>query len=558
MNLQQPNANDATKSANRSKSVVPSSGLCSRCVDGCTGNCEVFKATFRSRELIYPGPFGEITAGGDKNYPVDYSHLNIQGYALGAKGLPDNVSGNSDTAIFPSVDTETEYGWDKKVKMRLPVFTGALGSTEIARKNWEHFAVGAAISGITLVCGENVCGIDPQLELDNNGKIVSAPDMDRRIDIYRRYHSGYGEILVQMNVEDTRLGVAEYVRRKHGLDTIELKWGQGAKCIGGEIKVNSLERALELQRRGYIVTPEPSHPINQAAFKDGSLKEFERHSRLGFIDEEGFYAEVQRLRDLGFKRITLKTGAYGLRELAMAIKWGAKARIDLLTIDGAGGGTGMSPWRMMEEWGMPSLYLHAAAYDFCNRLAYKGERVPDIAFAGGFSSEDGIFKALALGAPFTRAVCMGRALMIPGMVGKNIDSWIRENKLPNTISQYGSTAEEIFVCYEEVKDIVGSEEIKNIPLGAIGIYSYCEKLRVGLQQIMAGARCFNLSAISRKDLMSLTEECAKVTGIPYLMDAYRDEAIDILEGRHNGHGELESLGSLSRYTGTSRRFRTYE
>jgi len=36
-----------------------------------------------------------------------------------------------------------------------------LGSTEIARKNWEHFAVGAALSGVTIVCGENVCGIDP-------------------------------------------------------------------------------------------------------------------------------------------------------------------------------------------------------------------------------------------------------------------------------------------------------------------------------------------------------------------------------------------------------------
>jgi glutamate synthase domain-containing protein 2 len=154
MNLQRPNANDATRSVNRSKSIVPSSGLCSRCVDGCTGNCEVFKATFRSRELIYPGPFGDITAGGDKDYPVDYSHLNIQGYALGANGMPDNVTGDSDSAIFPSVNTETEYGWDKKVKMRIPVFTGALGSTEIARKNWEHFAVGAALSGITLVCGE--------------------------------------------------------------------------------------------------------------------------------------------------------------------------------------------------------------------------------------------------------------------------------------------------------------------------------------------------------------------------------------------------------------------
>ncbi|MFC2047744.1 glutamate synthase-related protein, partial [Chloroflexota bacterium] len=519
----------ATRTTNRSKNVVPMSGICTRCIDGCTGNCEIFKATFHGRELIYPGPYGEITAGGDKDYPIDYSHLNIQGYALGAEGLPAGIIGNPDTATFPGVNTETEYGWDIKVKMKIPIFTGALGSTEIARKHWDHFAVGAAISGITLVCGENVCGIDPQLELDANGKITSAPDMDRRIEIYRRYHQGHGEILVQMNVEDTRLGVAEYVSKKHRLNTIELKWGQGAKCIGGEIKVNSLERALELQKRGYIITPDPTTPVTQAAFKDGAIKEFERHSRLGFIDEEGFYAEVQRLRGLGFKRITLKTGAYGLRELAMAIKWGSKAKIDLLTLDGASGGTGMSPWRMMEEWGMPSLYLHAAAYEFCKKLADKGERVPDVAFAGGFSSEDGIFKALALGSPFTKAVCMGRALMIPGMVGKNIEQWLEGGKLPNTIGQFGSTREEIFVNYEDIKDVVGADEMKNIPLGAVGVYSYSEKIKVGLQQLMAGARCFSIPAITQRELMSLTEECAKVTGIPYLMDAYREEAMGILD-----------------------------
>ncbi|MFH0768877.1 MAG: FMN-binding glutamate synthase family protein [Chloroflexota bacterium] len=528
MNLQRPNSDEATRTANRSRSVSPSSGICSRCLDGCTGNCEVFKATFRGRELIYPGPFGEITAGADKDYPVDYSHLNIQGYALGAKGLPAGVAGNSDTATFPIVNTGTEYGWDIKVKMKVPIFTGALGSTEIARKNWEHFAVGAAISGVTLVCGENVCGIDPQLERNAKGKVTAAPDMDRRIETYRRYHQGFGEILVQMNVEDTRLGVAEYVSKKHGLNTIELKWGQGAKCIGGEIKVNSLERALELQKRGYIVTPDPSNPLSQAAFKDGSLKEFERHSRLGFIDEEDFYAEVKRLRNLGFKRITLKTGAYSLRELAMAIKWGANAKIDLLTIDGSGGGTGMSPWRMMEEWGMPSLYLHSAAAEFCRKLADKGQRVPDIAFAGGFSSEDGVFKAIALGSPFIKAVCMGRALMIPGMVGKNIQQWLKDGKLPNTVGQFGSTPEEIFVCYEEVKDIIGANEMKKIPLGAVGIYSFSEKIKVGLQQLMAGTRCFSVPAISRRDIMSLTKECADITGIPYLMDAYREEAMEVL------------------------------
>jgi glutamate synthase domain-containing protein 2 len=529
MNLLRPNSNEATRTANRSRSVAPSSGICTRCIDGCTGNCEVFKATFRGRELIYPGPFGEITAGNDKDYPVDYSHLNIQGYALGAKGLPKGVKGDPDTATFPSVNTETEYGWDKKVKMKMPIFTGALGSTEIARKNWEHFAVGAAISGVTLVCGENVCGIDPKLERDNKGKAKSAPDMDRRIEVYRRYHQGYGELLVQMNVEDTRLGVAEYVSKKHGLDTIELKWGQGAKCIGGEIKVNSLERAVELQNRGYIVTPDPSNPVIQAAYKEGAIKEFERHSRLGFIDEEGFYKEVERLRNVGFKRVTLKTGAYSLRELAMAIKWGSRAKIDLLTIDGSSGGTGMSPWRMMEEWGMPSVYLHSAASEFAKILADRGERVPDLAFAGGFSSEDGVFKALALGSPFVKAVCMGRALMIPGMVGKNIKVWMDEGKLPATVSQFGSTPEEIFVTWEEVKAIVGANEMKNIPWGAVGIYSYSQKIKVGLQQLMAGTRNFNLQAISRKDIMSLTEECTKVTGVPYLMDAYRDEALKVLK-----------------------------
>ncbi len=528
MTLQRPNADDATKTTNRSRTVSPVSGLCSRCVDGCRGTCEVWLSTFRGRELIYPGPFGKVTAGADKDYPVDYSHLNIQGYARGGDGLPEGVEPGPDTCTFPAASVETEYGWDAKVKMLAPFFTGALGSTEIARANWKHFAVGAALAGVTIVCGENVCGIDPQLKLNADKKVVKAPDMDRRIDTYRRYHRGYGEILVQLNIEDTRLGVAEYIHEKHGLETIELKWGQGAKCIGGEIKVNSLERALTLKKRGYLVTPDPESPVVQAAFKDGAIKEFERHSRVGFISEESFLAECDRLRNIGFKRITLKTGAYGLRELAMALKWGSKAKIDLLTIDGASGGTGMSPWRMMNEWGVPSLYLHAAAAQFADKLAAKGERVPDLAFAGGFSAEDHAFKAMALGAPYVKAICMGRALMIPGMVGKNAEEWIKNDNLPKSLAQFGKTPEKLFVCWEEVVDLIGKYEVKNLPLGAIGIYSYVQKMSIGLQQLLAGSRHFRLSNVARNDLMSLTEECAKVTGIPYVMDAYREEAEEIL------------------------------
>ncbi len=506
--------------------MAPQSGICSRCIDGCKGNCDLFKSTFRGRDLLYPSPFGAITAGADKDYPVDYSHLNIMGYAIGAEG----IEADPDHAVFPGVNTETWFGATEKVKMKLPIFTGALGSTDIARNNWEHFAIGAAITGISLVCGENVCGIDPELKLNKNGKVVESPEMKRRVEKYRQYWDRYGDILVQVNVEDTRLGVAEYVIEKLGVETIELKWGQGAKCIGGEIKVNTLERALELAKRGYIVTPDPTNKYNQKAFKDGAIKEFERHSRVGFLNQEEFMREVDRVRKLGAKRVTLKTGAYPMRELAMAIRWSSDAKIDLLTIDGAPGGTGMSPWRMMSEWGVPSIYLHSMAYELCLRLAKKGVWVPNIAFAGGFSSEDHIFKALALGAPYCKAVCMGRGLMIPGMVGKNIGLWLKgeDGGLPSTVSKYGTTKEEIFVVYEKLKETYG-DEVDKFPLGAIGIYSASEKLRVGLQQLMAGSRKWRTHLITRNDLACLTQEAAEVTKIPYIMDAYRQDALEIID-----------------------------
>ena len=524
MSLGKVNASAATGTRNRVSDVAPSSGICAVCVDGCPGYCEVAKSGLRGREILYPQPFGEITAGAQKDYPVDYSHLNILGTCVGAVGLP----ADPDVALFNAVDIQTEIGAKEKMVLKAPIFTGALGSTEIARVNWEHLAAGAAISGITIVCGENVCGVDPELELDSEGKVKKSPEMDRRIEIYRRFYEGYGELIVQANVEDLRLGVPEYLASKHNLETIELKWGQGAKSIGGEIKVKTIERAIELKKREYIVLPDPENQAGREGYQKGAIKEFERHSRLAFVGRESFLKEVDRLRGIGFKRITLKTGAYSAVDLAMALRFGAEVGLDLITIDGAGGGTGMSPWPMMNEWGIPTFYLESLAYQFCRKLEERGFRVPDIAIAGGFSTEDGVFKAIAMGAPYVKAVCMGRALMIPGMVGKNIDKWLKEGNLPKTVSKYGDSIEKIFICYEELKEKYGSG-IKEIPLGAIAMYTFSQKIKTGLQQLMAGSRNFKISTMSRSDLMALTEEAAKISGIPYVMEAYREEAEKILE-----------------------------
>lgn len=538
-------SNDVLGTTNRGNPAE--SSLCTLCRADCMGQCETWKSSLVGRKLLYPRDFGMVTAGANNttHVGVSYNSLRIQGYAYGSHGLGQGVSGNADNCIFPNVDLTTEFGYEIKTKSRLPLMTGALGSTFIAAKYWDSFAIGGALVGIPIVVGENVVGVDKESEI-SNGKITKAPELDRRIDTYLRYHDEYGAIIVQLNVEDTRNGVAEYVANKYGERCIvELKWGQGAKDIGGEIQVSSLEYALFLKKRDYIVDPDPTSPEVQQAYKKGSIKSFARHSRLGGTNfstvdlvREDFIKSVEYLRSLGFKRISLKTGCYGMEELAMAIKFATDAKLDLLTIDGAGGGTGMSPWNMMQSWGVPSINLHAKAYEYASILAARGKKVVDLSFAGGFALEDSIFKGIALGAPYTKLICMGRSLMIPGFLGANIEGALHPDrkakvngswdKLPASIAAMGSSPEEIFASYYDVEKKVGKGEMKNIPYGAIAMWTMADKLACGLQQLMAGARKFKLDTICRGDLLAGNRETARETGITYLTEARDESAKKIL------------------------------
>ncbi len=533
-------SNDVLGTTNRGNPAE--SSLCTLCRADCQGKCETWLSSLVGRKLLYPRDFGIVTAGANNttHVGVSYNSLRIQGYAYGAHGLPNGLSNDPDDCIFPNVDLTTEFGQEVKTKARIPLMTGALGSTFVAAKYWDSFAIGGSLVGIPVVIGENVVGVDRESQI-SNGKITVSPELDRRIDTYLRYHDGYGAIIVQMNVEDTRNGVAEYVSEKYGDKVIiELKWGQGAKDIGGEIQVTSLDYALFLKKRGYVVDPNPEIPEVQEAFKHGAIRSFARHSRLGGTNlssvdvvREEFMKSVDYLRSLGFKRISLKTGSYGMEELAMAIKFATDAKLDLLTIDGSGGGTGMSPWNMMQSWGVPSINLHAKAYEYAAILAAKGERVVDLSFAGGFALEDSIFKAIALGAPYTKLVCMGRAIMIPGFVGANIEGALNPDrrekvsgnwdKLPKTVASIGTTPEEIFASYFDVEKKVGKDEMKNIPYGAIAFWTLADKLACGLQQLMAGARKFALNQITRQDIFSANRETEKETGITFMTD-YNDES----------------------------------
>ncbi len=520
MTLSKPNSSAATVTTTR-VAPAPVSGLCVTCVDGCPGYCEVGRSALRGREIIYPQPFGKVIAGSEKDYPVDFSHFNIQGTCVGAIG----IEADSDKAVFSAVDLSTEIGAEgQKIKMKIPFFTGALGSTEIARVNWEGTAIAVAMCGAVLVCGENVCAMDPNAEF-KNGKIRRSPELAKRVGVYQDWYEGHGTLLVQANVEDTRLGVPEYAIEKLKVEGIEIKWGQGAKDIGGEVKLPSLERALQLKRRGYIVIPDPENPYVQEAHKLGGITEFERHSRLGMVDEGSFLKEVERLRKIGARYITLKTGAYRPADLARAVKCASEARIDLLTVDGAGGGTGMSPWRMMNEWGIPTVYLESLLYKFIKRLDEKGEFIPSCAIAGGIALEDHVFKAIALGAPYVRAVCMGRSTLTAAMVGKTHGQLMEETY--GRGEKYQEMMLRTFHAAEQLKEKYG-KDFDKIPPAAIGVYTYYDRLATGLRQLMAGERKFALNFVERNDLMALTREAADVSGIPYIMETDVEEVEKIL------------------------------
>ncbi len=539
--------NDAIGAVNRGDPCP--SGLCTLCQSDCKGKCETWLSSLYGKQVLYPRDFGSVTSGARNIDPkgTGYNALRANGYAFGSVGLSEGLTDSADDCIYPNVDIETSFGNEVKSHAKLPIMTGALGSTFIAEKYWDSFAIGAALSGFPVVIGENVVGVDRKSKLES-GRIEEAPEMDRRIETYQRYtRNGYGDIFVQLNVEDTSNGVAEYLIENYSDDLIiELKWGQGAKNIGGEIQIESLEYAEFLAERGYVIDPDPTKEKTRKAYKSKGIDSFARHSRLGGTDspevdkfKKSFFERVEYLRELGFKRISLKTGAYGMKELAMALKFASEAELDLLTIDGAGGGTGMSPWNMMEHWGVPSLPLHTKAIEYATILDENGYNVPDISLGGGFAREDHLFKALALGSPYIKLGCLGRAPMIAGFLGSNIEGVFHPERkaevngnwdeLPSTVRAAGDTPESIFSGWYDVEEIVGEKEMKNIPFGAVALYTLTNKLSTGLKQFMAGARKFSLDKLGREDLMSANRKVERLTGIPYMTEAFEDEALKILK-----------------------------
>ncbi len=430
------NARSTSGTHTRVRDVLPMSGMCPLCIRECNVLCEISKSAFRGREVLYPDSdyFGRSTASANKDFGIGWGDLQIMVEALGAEGIP----ADPDQAIFPRVDISSAAGG---VPLKLPLVIPGLGSTDVAKNNWDALSVGAALAGVIETIGENVCGMDPGTKYDAAGMVESCPDMEYRVHTYRKYWDGrHGDIVVQTNVEDQRTGVDLYVLKSLGVNVIERKWGQGAKAIGGEVRIDDLEKALMLKQRGYIVLPDPEDPAVQEAFRDGIFKTFERHSRVGMPEEKSFVDDIHWLREQGAQKVFLKTGAYNPAVVAFTLKCASLAEIDLLTFDGSGGGTGMSPVPMMNECSTPTVVLLAQVLDGIRILRQRGKYIPDICFAGGFTNETQMFKAIAMSnlgdgnGPYIKAIGMARAPLTAAMKASYFCQLASNGGVPKTFA----------------------------------------------------------------------------------------------------------------------------
>lgn len=518
------------------------SGLCSFCRTDCQGRCETWLSSLLGRRTLTPQGYGNASIGSEHTHTtgISYTALRIRGRMHGGDGL-DPQKARAGDAAYCDATLHTTVGSHARYACDYPFLIGALSRNPVVDKYWDSLAVGAALCGIPLVIGENVGGGDRKTVFNADGSIRSLPDLDARIAAYKRYFTGKGALFVQLNVNDAYNGVGEYVARKYGHEVcIEFKWGQGAKPINGEGLIRDLDYARFMKSRSYCMRPDPEDPAVQEAFQAGRIKHFTRYTGLtypalatpGQVLEE-MADKVRTLREQGAQAFALKTGSFGMPELAMAIRVASELHFELLTVDGSGGGTGMSPVDVVDQWGVPSILLHARAQQYAALRAGAGKKVVDLSLGGGLARPGQVFKALALGAPYIKTVCMSRAFMVPAFLGSNIEGALHPERrdkvngawasLPKTVAEIGDSAETIFAGYHTLKERLGAEEMKHVPYGAIALWTMCDRLGAGLQHHMAGARKFGVEYIDRSDIAAMTRETAQETGIDFITE--QDDAL---------------------------------
>lgn len=488
-----------TFAQNRSRFISPQSGMCSYCTEECPGTCEIAQAAVLGASAVYPSTTGTNQIASEKNYPFDYSHFNIAGHVFGADGVLDNY----EQCEIYNVNLHQQYGKQKLVKMELPFILPAL-----IKLNWKDYFGGAAMAGVTCMIGEDARNKDPNLKM--KGKIVTEFPLLRNImDSFEHYDRGYGQIVLQCNADDHIMGIPELAAEKYGVKALEFKFGQSAKGTQPVVKLKNYQQALEKRMSGMLVRPDPLDSKVKQKYEEGICPNFYSYARLPQWTEESISKRIQELRQCGITNIYFKMAGYHKEDIERVMRMACANQVDMITFDGAGGGSGYSPSKMMNEWSYPTIMLENIVVNMAKTMKSQNLDLPAIVITGGFASEDQVFKAIALGDGFVSAIGLCRGSMAAAMTGASIGAQMQSGTIPERFKKFGGTYEEIFGDLPDLRAIYGKEANKFSP-GAVGVFSYLNKLAFGVRHFAALNRKFDLKYLNKEDLIPLTPQAEKI------------------------------------------------
>ena len=388
---------------------------------------------------------------------------------------------------------ETRFGTGKGISCKFPFKIGATATAATQKSNWPGLAAGAAIAGIPLWIGENVCGFDLNAKFEN-GRVVSAPELEWRVKWYCNWQlQGYGNLVVQANPQELLLGMPEYALKHLGVHSFDFRWGNGDKKL--DFAVKGLAAARELRNRGYGMAPDPNDSKTADRMSKDAECEFQVHANSAAVSYDALLRKINELRKLGAKHISITIPGERPTDLARAMRFASQAKLDLLTIDTANSA---------------KLETYELVCTSLQRLQRRGDFIPDVAIEGAFESADELVRAFAMAAPYIK---------LASPAGTPLAAALRSD----------ASAEERESYPEELREMLG-EQVKRLPAGALGIYGYLSGLAEGLCNRLAKLQKPSLGALERSDVL-LASGLSGVTRLS-LSEAEHEQMAAILDGKN--------------------------
>ncbi len=331
-----------------------------------------------------------------------------------------------------------------KLNLGVPIVVGAMSFGSLSREAKISIAKAASRFGIAVNTGEG--GILPE-ERENASLLIA------------QYASG-------------RFGIS--ARALKSADAIEIKIGQGAKAGQGGLLLSEKVSAEISAIRGIPMGTDAVSPS--------------RH--LDIVGPEDLKMKIDELREIteGKVPIIIKYAAGRVKD---DVKIAAKAGADIITVDGAQGGTGAAPDIVLENTGIPALAAVVEAHEALVEINMRDDI--GLIVSGGIRNGADVAKALALGAD---AVGISTAILIAmGCKGCGI---CHSGKCPWGIATQNPNLR------KRLKVDISTERIENF------LKSTIHELTM-LVQVLGKTDVRNLE---REDLRALTLDASEITNIP--------------------------------------------